>query len=30
MMKGGFDNDKYQQMQSEHIRDRIAQFGGKL
>lgn len=25
-----FDNDKYLQMQSEHIRDRIAQFGGKL
>ena len=30
MMKGGFDNDKYLQMQSEHIKDRIAQFGGKL
>ena len=26
----GFDNDKYLQMQSEHIRDRISQFGGKL
>ncbi len=26
----GFDNDKYLRMQSEHIRDRIAQFGGKL
>ena len=25
-----FDNDKYLQMQSAHIRDRIAQFGGKL
>ncbi len=25
-----FDNDKYLQMQSEHIRQRIAQFGGKL
>ena len=25
-----FDNDKYLQMQSEHIKDRIAQFGGKL
>ena len=25
-----FDNDKYLRMQSEHIRDRIAQFGGKL
>ena len=26
----GFDNDKYLHMQSEHIRNRIAQFGGKL
>lgn len=26
----GFDNDKYLRMQSEHIRERIAQFGGKL
>lgn len=26
----GFDNDKYLQMQSEHIGERIAQFGGKL
>ena len=26
----GFDNDKYLDMQSKHIRDRIAQFGGKL
>ena len=25
-----FDNDRYLQMQSAHIRDRIAQFGGKL
>ena len=25
-----FDNDKYIQTQSEHIRDRIAKFGGKL
>ena len=25
-----FDNDKYLQMQSAHIRERIAQFGGKL
>lgn len=25
-----FDNDKYLQTQSEHIRQRIAQFGGKL
>ena len=30
MIKGGFDNNKYLQMQSEHIKDRIAQFGGKL
>ena len=30
MAKIAFDNDKYLQMQSEHIRDRIAQFGGKL
>ncbi|MBE6901234.1 MAG: DUF1846 domain-containing protein [Ruminococcaceae bacterium] len=28
--KIGFDNDKYLKMQSEHIRKRIAQFGGKL
>ena len=26
----GFDNDKYLQLQSKHIRERIAQFGGKL
>ncbi|MBQ8012616.1 MAG: DUF1846 family protein, partial [Oscillospiraceae bacterium] len=26
----GFDNEKYLHMQSEHIRQRIAQFGGKL
>ncbi len=26
----GFDNDKYVRMQSEHIKERIAQFGGKL
>lgn len=26
----GFDNDKYVQIQSEHIRDRIEQFGNKL
>ena len=30
MAKVGFDNDKYLAMQSEHIRERIAQFGGKL
>ena len=26
----GFDNDLYLQTQSEHIRSRLAQFGGKL
>ena len=26
----GFDNEKYLSMQSEHIRERIGQFGGKL
>ena len=26
----GFDNDQYLRTQSEHIRQRIAQFGGKL
>ena len=30
MVTVGFDNDKYLQMQSEHIRQRISQFGGKL
>ncbi len=30
MIKNGFDNDKYLKIQSEHIRERIAQFGGKL
>ena len=29
-MKIGFDNEKYLNMQSQHIRDRISQFGGKL
>ncbi|MBO4534872.1 MAG: DUF1846 family protein, partial [Clostridia bacterium] len=29
-MKIGFDNNKYIEMQSEKIRERIAQFGGKL
>ncbi len=29
-MKIGFDNQKYLSMQSEHIRERIAQFGDKL
>ena len=30
MGKLGFDNQKYLSMQSEQIRNRIAQFGGKL
>ncbi len=29
-MKIGFDHDQYTHMQSEHIRERIGQFGGKL
>ena len=29
-MKIGFDNDKYLKIQSEHIRERISQFGNKL
>ena len=29
-MKPGFDNDKYLKMQSEHIRERIGEFGDKL
>ena len=29
-MKTGFDNEKYLSIQSEHIRQRIAQFGNKL
>ncbi|MBR2923491.1 MAG: DUF1846 domain-containing protein [Clostridia bacterium] len=29
-MRIGFDHDRYTTMQSEHIRQRIAQFGGKL
>ncbi|HIY07969.1 MAG TPA: DUF1846 domain-containing protein [Firmicutes bacterium] len=29
-MKKGFDNQKYLKTQSEHIKERIAQFGGKL
>ena len=29
-MKLGFDNDKYLRMQSEHIKERISKFGGKL
>ena len=30
MVRYGFDNDKYIQTQSAHIRERIAKFGGKL
>lgn len=30
MLATGFDNEKYLHMQSEHIRERIDQFGGKL
>ncbi len=30
MGKTGFDHDKYLQLQSEHIRQRLASFGGKL
>jgi len=30
MIKQGFDNDKYLRIQSEHIKERIAQFGNKL
>lgn len=30
MRKTGFDNDKYLEMQSSRIRERIARFGGKL
>ncbi len=29
-MKYGFDNEKYLKIQSEHIRERIAEFGNKL
>lgn len=29
-MKVGFDNDKYLKIQSEHIKERIAKFSGKL
>lgn len=29
-MKVGFDNEKYLKMQSEHIKERISQFGDKL
>ena len=30
VMKYGFDNEKYLRIQSEHIKERIAQFGDKL
>ena len=30
MYKIGFDNDKYKNMQSQRIRERISEFGGKL
>lgn len=30
MYQRGFDNDQYLKLQSEHIRERIRQFGGKL
>ena len=30
MIKNAFDNEQYLRMQSEHIRNRISQFGGKL
>ncbi|MBQ9464914.1 MAG: DUF1846 family protein, partial [Lachnospiraceae bacterium] len=30
MNKIGFDNDKYLSMQSEHIKERISELGGKL
>ena len=30
LSKTGFDNHRYLTLQSQHIRDRIAQFGGKL
>ncbi|MFQ9510408.1 MAG: DUF1846 domain-containing protein, partial [Lachnospiraceae bacterium] len=29
-MKKGFDNEKYLQMQSEHIKERISKFDNKL
>ena len=29
-MKTGFDNEKYLQIQSEHIKERISKFGDKL
>ena len=29
-MKTGFDNEKYLKLQSEHIKQRIGEFGDKL
>ena len=29
-MRQGFDNGRYIELQAEHIRQRIGQFGGKL
>lgn len=29
-MRTGFDNEKYLKIQSEHIKERISQFGDKL
>ncbi len=29
-MRTGFDNDKYIELQAEHIRERVGEFGGKL
>ncbi|MDY2777663.1 MAG: DUF1846 domain-containing protein [Collinsella sp.] len=29
-MRKGFDNDRYIELQAQHIKERIAQFGGKL
>lgn len=29
-MKRGFDNSKYERIQSEHIRERVEKFGNKL
>ena len=30
VMRIGFDNEKYQRIQSEHIKERISRFDGKL
>ena len=29
-MRTGFDNEKYQRIQSEHIKERISRFDGNL